>query len=95
MRLRKTEIENLKTSIYLQDKNALIYLFGSRTDKNLRGGDIDILIISKNILKKDRRKIKRNFFEEFGEQKLDLIIEKDLENLSPFSKEILEKAIEI
>jgi predicted nucleotidyltransferase len=95
MRLRKTEIENLKKSIYLQDKNALIYLFGSRTDKNLRGGDIDILIISKNISKKDRRKIKRNFFEEFGEQKLDLIIEKDLEKLSPFSKEILEKAIEI
>ncbi|EJF07135.1 nucleotidyltransferase family protein [Thiovulum sp. ES] len=94
MRLQRSEISNLKNSIFLFDKNAKIYLFGSRVDEQKRGGDIDILVISDILNEKNRRKIRRNFFQEFGEQKLDIIIENQ-KKISLFGREILEKAIEI
>jgi predicted nucleotidyltransferase len=94
MRLQKSEISNLKNSIFLFDKKAKIYLFGSRTDDEKRGGDIDILVISDILNEKNRRKIRRNFFDEFGEQKLDILIENQ-KKISAFAQEILEKAIEI
>jgi predicted nucleotidyltransferase len=94
MRLQKSEISNLKNSIFNFDQNAKVYLFGSRIDDEKRGGDIDILVISDILNEKNRRKIRRNFFDEFGEQKLDIIIENQ-KKLSAFAQEILEKAIEI
>ena len=94
-RLTQNEILNLKNSISKFDKNAKIYLFGSRTDLEKRGGDIDILIISKLISRKEKRKIRIEFFREFGEQKLDIILEKDESNFSNFTKSIFDKAIKL
>jgi predicted nucleotidyltransferase len=95
MRLKKAERNNLKNSIYNFDKEAKLYLFGSRAKPETRGGDIDILIISEKIGRTEKRKIRIDFFREFGEQKLDLIVEKSLKTLSAFSREIFEKAVEI
>ena len=94
MRLSKVEINNLKTSVFSFDKEAKLYLFGSRTDDQKRGGDIDLLIISKNINREEVRKIKLNFYDEFGEQKID-ILQDDGKLEEPFKKLIFTKAIEL
>jgi len=73
MRLKKFEIEAIKLTIEKYDKDAQIYLFGSRTDDTKRGVDIDLLIISNKIDKRDIRKIKIELYDLIGEQKIDII----------------------
>lgn len=92
MRLSEEEQKVLKNAILAIDDSARIFLFGSRTDDSRQGGDIDILVISKKITLRDRLKIKRSFFDQFGEQKLDLIIEKG-NTSSPFVRHIIKGAI--
>jgi len=75
MRLTADEVNTLKKSIIAIDANALIYLFGSRVDNSKRGGDIDVLIVSKILNRQDLRTIRQQFFEHFGEQKIDLLID--------------------
>ena len=73
MRITEPEINNLKQSVLYFDKNAKLYLFGSRTDDSKKGGDIDIAIISDAIGLKEKVKIKLNFFNQFEEQKIDIL----------------------
>ena len=77
MRLNQNKIEYLK-KLSLEIFNSTdIYLFGSRADDSLRGGDIDIYIQTtkkENILQ-SKIVFLREFEKEFGEQKVDLIID--------------------
>lgn len=91
MRITTSEISNLLRSIKCFDEDADVYLFGSRVDDNKRGGDIDIAILSDKIDLKKKIDIKFNFFNDFGEQKLDIVIIYN-EN-QPFWQYIKEKAI--
>ncbi len=94
VRLSSAEIDNLKESVSTADPQADIYLFGSRTDLTKRGGDIDILIISKNIKKSDLTHIRWNFFEEFGEQKMDIVTD-DGNIQTPFVEMVFSKAVQL
>ena len=94
MRLSEEEKKVLKDAILAIDDSARIFLFGSRTDDSRQGGDIDILVISKKITLRDKLKIKRSFFDQFGEQKIDLIIERG-DTLTPFARHIIKKAISL
>ena len=80
MRLSKLEIHNLKAQTLQIDPKAQLSLFGSRTDDSKRGGDIDILIKSNVIRNQDLSKILLCFFEKFGEQKLDIVIDDQQHN---------------
>jgi len=92
MRLNPSDIKIIKSTVRESIKDARIYLFGSRVDDTKRGGDIDLLIVSKNLKKKDLRVLRVEFFKVFGEQKLDVIL--DDGNFShPFHKLIFNKAI--
>jgi predicted nucleotidyltransferase len=73
MRLKESEIKAIKSAICKYDKDALVYLFGSRVDDNKKGGDIDILVLSKLIKLREKLKIKTNLYKIIGEQKIDLI----------------------
>jgi len=80
MRLRKDEIELIKKEIKkLIDGD--IYIFGSQTDNNKKGGDIDIFIVPKEEFFANQRikianEIKINLeFELF--RNIDVIISKD------------------
>lgn len=94
VRLSNAEIQNLKASVSSVDSHADIYLFGSRTDMTKRGGDIDVLIISQSIKKSDLRDIRWNFFEQFGEQKIDIVTD-DGSMQSPFVKMVFPKAVQL
>jgi predicted nucleotidyltransferase len=51
-----------------------VYLFGSRVDDTQKGGDIDILVLTKKKLHHSEMfKMKQLFFSKFGEQKMDIV----------------------
>lgn len=92
MRLEQNQINILKNKLYSLSSSAKLYLFGSRTDDSKKGGDIDLLIVSDTITKKDLRSIRIEFFKYFGEQKLDIVLD-DGSFANPFTKYIVKKAI--
>lgn len=93
MRLSPEITEFLKKKITDAEPSAKVFLFGSRTDLNAKGGDIDILIISENqILYDTLAPIRTSFFRTFGWQKLDIVIFKP-DDQSLFLKLILPTAI--
>ena len=84
MRLSKQEVSSIKEAILHYDKNASIYLFGSRVDDTKRGGDIDLLILSDIIDRHLMRKIRVSLYQRLGEQKIDITVDKSLAH--PFGK---------
>ena len=92
MRLKREEVDLLKKVLFELSPEAKLYLFGSRVDDDKRGGDIDLLVVSKKLTKKDLRKLKIEFFKEFDEQKIDIILD-DGSFKDSFCKMILNKAI--
>lgn len=94
MRLTNAERETLKSAIQTFDENAQVFLFGSRVDDSKKGGDIDVLIFSKQLTKHALRKIKRQFCDKFGEQKIDLVLDSgELE--TPFVRMIFPTAVSL
>ena len=81
MRLSQKEISAIKNNILGFDQNAKIYLFGSRVNDNAKGGDIDVLVISDKIGFTEKLKIRTGIFKEIEEQKLDLIVKKDFNDV--------------
>ena len=93
MRLSNFEISAIKSSIHLFDGTAKVYLFGSRVDDKLKGGDIDILVLSEKIKQADSYLIKSKIFEKLEEQKIDLVIKKKLDDA--FSNYISKSSVEL
>ncbi|HHH19289.1 MAG TPA: nucleotidyltransferase domain-containing protein [Campylobacterales bacterium] len=85
MRLSKDEIEVLKASLKKLSTEARLYLFGSRADDSKRGGDIDLLVLSEKLKPKDLRNLRLDFFKNFGEQKMDILLD-DGKLSTPFSQ---------
>jgi predicted nucleotidyltransferase len=92
VRLLKDEVKLLKVTLYSLCNDAKLYLFGSRVDDTKKGGDIDLLVISDKLNKKDLRLLRVEFFKKFGEQKLDIILD-DGKLIKPFNKLIYKKAV--
>ena len=74
VRLSEEEVEIIKNTIKKYDPDAEVIIFGSRTDLSKRGGDIDILVVSKKIDDRIRRKIRVDLLLKLGDRKIDLII---------------------
>ena len=79
MRISEIEKTTIVNAILEKDKNAQIFLFGSRTDDFKKGGDIDILVQSDEIGLLEIVKIKSTIFKNIPEQKIDLLISKSNE----------------
>ena len=94
MRLSQEEIDTIKSSVLMLDAKAEVYLFGSRIDDSKRGGDIDVLIVSKQIDREAKRRVRLAFFERFGEQKMDVLVDDGSFN-EPFHKIALERGIKL
>ncbi|HEM56274.1 MAG: DNA polymerase subunit beta [Thermodesulfobacterium geofontis] len=80
MRLSEKEIKIIKKCAEeVFGEGTKVYLFGSRVYPEKKGGDIDLYIIPKfkeNLLEK-RAKFLAKVWRELGEQKIDLILEKN------------------
>lgn len=74
MRLKK-EMSNFFVHYAKENfSGSKVYLFGSRTDDEKKGGDIDILILTNEKLTfTDLSKMRISFYKVFSEQKIDLI----------------------
>jgi predicted nucleotidyltransferase len=81
VRLKEFEIEAIKSAVRKYDENAQVYLFGSRTDDAQKGGDIDIIIISDILTFNEKTKIRLELYEKLGEQKIDIIITKEIKSV--------------
>jgi len=92
VRLKKEEVKVLKDKLKSLSSDAKLYLFGSRVDDTQRGGDIDLLVVSDKITKRDLRNLRVQFFKYFGEQKIDIVLD-DGKFRNPFVAHILQKAI--
>ncbi len=92
MRLSKEEVSLLKEKLRMLSSTAKLYLFGSRIDDTKKGGDIDLLVVSSDLKKKDLRKLRVEFFKEFGEQKMDIVLDNGNFD-TPFVKLISKKAV--
>ena len=94
VRLSSAEIKNLKASVSSADPHADIYLFGSRTDVTNLFAFTGDNYIYKNIKKSDLTGIRWNFFEEFGEQKMDIVTD-DGSVQTPFVEMVFPKAVQL
>lgn len=93
VRLKPDEIKKIRDAVYEYDKEAGIYIFGSRADLNKKGGDLDILVISKRIAPIQRRFIKINMYKALGEQKIDIIVTEEIN--SPFLKMAVQTGVRL
>ena len=98
MRLSKFEIESIKSLANLHfGKNVQVFLFGSRTRNQQRGGDIDLFIGNPDS-EHLRIRTKINFISDLilqiGEQKIDVVLENPVTKNSGFLKTIYQTAIQ-
>ncbi len=84
MRLNASERAAIKDEVAARDRDAKVYLFGSRVDDNAKGGDIDLLVLSKRMDRRQARTLKLRLYDRLGEQKIDLICAPDLSR--PFAR---------
>lgn len=93
MRVSDYEVQVIKDVINYMDSNSQIYLFGSRTDDAKKGGDIDLLILSERLNQSHASVIKYKMCEILGDQKIDVVIEKD--DSKPFTRIALKEGIRL
>lgn len=80
MRLSSTQVQGIVKGLllYLQDHSAQLRLYGSRVDDQLKGGDIDLLLIvsgqQQAKLTGEKHVILTAIKKNIGEQKIDLLI---------------------
>jgi predicted nucleotidyltransferase len=93
MRISGAEKDVLINSIRQVDRNARIWLFGSRADDSKKGGDIDIAILSPRIRLSERIIIRRSIVDRIGEQKIDMIVSAD--GTDPFFRMAVETGVRL
>ena len=77
MRITEHEKNAIIEAVMNADPNAQVWLFGSRTDDNKKGGDIDIGIFSSEVDIMGEIEIRQKICDKIGEQKIDLVVSKD------------------
>lgn len=95
MRLSKAEQTRIRKIIQSADNKAEIYLFGSRKDDSLKGGDLDLLVVSETIEGIQKIDILVDLKEALGDQKIDLILHNPTKEPTAFVAKILDSAIRL
>ena len=76
MRLSQIEQNAIKVALKTVDNQAKVYLFGSRVDDTKKGGDIDLLVFSKQMDLRKKLQFQAKLWETLGEQKIDVVVAK-------------------
>jgi predicted nucleotidyltransferase len=93
MRLTGTEKDALISAVHQEDRDAGVWLFGSRADDSRKGGDIDIAVLSPRIQVPGRMRIRRSIIDRIGDRKIDIVVSAD--GTDPFFRMALETGIRI
>ncbi len=83
MRIKKEDSEFIKQTVKTYfGNNAKVYLFGSRTDDNKKGGDIDLYIETdiKERMYELKLKMLAALHKKMGKQKIDIVINNFVSN---------------
>lgn len=91
MRLIQEEQLAIGDAIHKADAEAAIYLFGSRADDTAKGGDIDLLVLSKKIDLMAKLDILAQLHQKLGARKIDLAIYPD--SSSPFPRMVMQTGV--
>ena len=99
MRLNDYEVESIKILANRHfGKDVEVFLFGSRTKNQLRGGDIDLFISNPKIKQLEIR-TKINFITDLvlliGDQKIDVVLDNPAIRNSIFFKTIQQNGIQL
>jgi hypothetical protein len=99
MRLSEFEIESIKSLAgYHFGTDVQVFLFGSRTNNQMRGGDIDLFVRNPNG-KHLKIRTKMNFIADLlfriGEQSIDVVLENPSTKNSVFIKTINQTGIQL
>ncbi|WP_089725942.1 nucleotidyltransferase family protein [Candidatus Thiosymbion oneisti] len=96
MRLSTQEGSTIFNVLSQLDGHCEIYLYGSRADDALRGGDIDLLVFSDKLTFSDKITALVEIKDILGEQKIDLTIRPfSARHSDPFVMEIMKTAVPI
>ena len=93
MRISEEQKSSIVHSILKSDKNAQVYLVGSRVDDEQKGGDIDLLVISKEMNIFDLIDIRIRLSVSLNEFPFDVVLKKDWND--PFVRWIRPTAIKL
>ncbi len=77
MRLAVSQVNIIKESVTGIDPEARVFLFGSRVNDNLKGGDIDLLVLSNRMDFSAKIELKFKLLEQMDEQKIDIVLKKN------------------
>ena len=91
MRISDEEHTVISNTIHQADAEAAIYLFGSRADDSAKGGDIDLLVLSKKINMMDKLEILAYLHQRLGERKIDIAIYPD--TTRPFPRMVIKNSV--
>lgn len=91
MRLAPQEQLAIRDTIHQADADAMIYLFGSRTDDTAKGGDIDLLVLSKTINLMAKLEILSKLHHRLGERKIDIAVYPD--TTRPFPRMVMQTGV--
>ena len=80
MRLTVKEKTSIIQTILSYDQDAKIYLFGSRTNDALKGGDIGLLVESQTINYEQKIEIIAKIKNDIEDQKIDIMLSSDILN---------------
>lgn len=91
MRLAHEEQLAISETIHQADADAMIYLFGSRADDTAKGGDIDLLVLSKKINLMTKLEILAQLHRRLGERKIDIAVYPDATR--PFPRMVMQTGV--
>ena len=91
MRLIREEQAVITNAVRQADADAQIYLFGSRVNDAAKGGDIDLLVLSKKINLMTKLEILAQLHLKLGERKIDVAVYPDANR--PFPRLVMHEAI--
>ncbi|WP_288097683.1 nucleotidyltransferase domain-containing protein [Hydrotalea sp.] len=93
MRITQQQAKAIVQQVNAIDAAAAVYLYGSRVNDALKGGDIDIAIVSDNIAIKDKAAIQMNLYDVLEGLKLDILVVDDV--TMPFWQVVQPSAIHL
>lgn len=93
MRLSHEEQAAITDAVRQADADAQIYLFGSRVNDTAKGGDIDLLVLSKKINLMAKLEILAQLHLKLGERKIDVAVYPDASR--PFPRLVMHEGIHL